>query len=225
MCTCIYCVLYCLYCVFVLFRLCIFILLCFFCTSVRMLPPSDNSSVVIIIIIIIIMFPLRWRLHPSASPAVHHVAVILPFDAICYKMLAVPSQQTVCYKMLAVPSQQTVCYKMLAVPSQQTICYKMLAVPSQQTVHYQIIFSVRIVKEITFMIIISVFLFASLMWLLQSIILHHYWFLGAFATFRNLLLPPLCLSVRMEQLHSPWTDFNETWHEKIIRKSVVTLQI
>ena len=35
MCTCIYCVLYCLYCVFVLFRLCIFILICFICTSVR----------------------------------------------------------------------------------------------------------------------------------------------------------------------------------------------
>jgi hypothetical protein len=35
MCTCIYCVLYCLYCDFVLFRLCIFILICFVCTSVR----------------------------------------------------------------------------------------------------------------------------------------------------------------------------------------------
>jgi hypothetical protein len=35
MCTCIYCVLWCLYCVFVLFRLCIFILICFVCTSVR----------------------------------------------------------------------------------------------------------------------------------------------------------------------------------------------
>jgi len=35
MCACIYCVLYCLYCVFVLFRLCIFILICFLCTSVR----------------------------------------------------------------------------------------------------------------------------------------------------------------------------------------------
>ena len=42
MCTCIYyvlycfyCVLYCLYCVFVLFLLCIFILICFVCTSVR----------------------------------------------------------------------------------------------------------------------------------------------------------------------------------------------
>ena len=35
MCTCIYCVLYCLYCVFVLFRLCIFILICFVCTGVR----------------------------------------------------------------------------------------------------------------------------------------------------------------------------------------------
>jgi hypothetical protein len=34
-CVCIYCVLYCLYCVFVLFRLCIFILICFVCTSVR----------------------------------------------------------------------------------------------------------------------------------------------------------------------------------------------
>jgi len=33
--ACIYCVLYCLYCVFVLFRLCIFILICFVCTSVR----------------------------------------------------------------------------------------------------------------------------------------------------------------------------------------------
>jgi hypothetical protein len=35
MCTWVYCVLYCLYCVFVLFRLCIFILICFVCTSVR----------------------------------------------------------------------------------------------------------------------------------------------------------------------------------------------
>ena len=35
MCTCIYCVLYCLDRVFVLFRLCIFILICFVCTSVR----------------------------------------------------------------------------------------------------------------------------------------------------------------------------------------------
>ena len=33
--TCIYFVLYCLYCVFVLLRLCIFILNCFVCTSVR----------------------------------------------------------------------------------------------------------------------------------------------------------------------------------------------
>ena len=35
MCTCIYCVLYCSYCVFVLFRLCIFILICCICTTVR----------------------------------------------------------------------------------------------------------------------------------------------------------------------------------------------
>ena len=35
MCTRIYCVLYRLYCVFVLFCLCIFILTCFVCTSVR----------------------------------------------------------------------------------------------------------------------------------------------------------------------------------------------
>jgi len=35
MCTCIYCVSYCLYCFFVLFPLCIFILICFVCTSVR----------------------------------------------------------------------------------------------------------------------------------------------------------------------------------------------
>ena len=34
-CTCIYCVLYCLYCVFVFFPLCICILICFVCTSVR----------------------------------------------------------------------------------------------------------------------------------------------------------------------------------------------
>jgi len=32
---CIYCVLCCLYCAFVLFRWCVFILICFFCTSVR----------------------------------------------------------------------------------------------------------------------------------------------------------------------------------------------
>jgi len=35
MCPCIYCILHCLYCVFVLFHLCIFILICFICTSVR----------------------------------------------------------------------------------------------------------------------------------------------------------------------------------------------
>jgi hypothetical protein len=35
MCTCIYCVLYCLYCVSVLFRLCLFTLICFVCTRVR----------------------------------------------------------------------------------------------------------------------------------------------------------------------------------------------
>ena len=35
MCTCIYRVFYCLYCVYVLFRLCIFILICFVCNSVR----------------------------------------------------------------------------------------------------------------------------------------------------------------------------------------------
>jgi len=35
MCYCIYCVLHCLCRVFVLFRLCIFILICFVCTSVR----------------------------------------------------------------------------------------------------------------------------------------------------------------------------------------------
>jgi len=35
MCTCIFCVFYCLYCVLVVFRLCIFILFCFVCTSVR----------------------------------------------------------------------------------------------------------------------------------------------------------------------------------------------
>ena len=31
---------------FGLFRLCIFILICFVCTSVRILPPSDNSIAV-----------------------------------------------------------------------------------------------------------------------------------------------------------------------------------
>ena len=35
MCTCIYCVLYRLYCIFVLFRLCLFMLIYFVCTSVR----------------------------------------------------------------------------------------------------------------------------------------------------------------------------------------------
>jgi hypothetical protein len=34
-CTCIYCVFCSLYCIFVLFRLCIYILICFVCTSVR----------------------------------------------------------------------------------------------------------------------------------------------------------------------------------------------
>ena len=40
--TCIHCVFYRLYCVFVLFCLCIFILVCFACTSARLLPLSDN---------------------------------------------------------------------------------------------------------------------------------------------------------------------------------------
>jgi hypothetical protein len=35
LCTCFYCVFYFLYCFFVLFPLCIFILICFVCTSVR----------------------------------------------------------------------------------------------------------------------------------------------------------------------------------------------
>jgi hypothetical protein len=46
MCTSIYCVLYCLYCVFVLFRLCIFILICFVRTGVRTTATSDNSIAV-----------------------------------------------------------------------------------------------------------------------------------------------------------------------------------
>jgi hypothetical protein len=41
--TCIYCVLCCMYCVFVLFRLCIFILICFVCTSVRTSATEWNS--------------------------------------------------------------------------------------------------------------------------------------------------------------------------------------
>jgi hypothetical protein len=50
MCTCICCILYCLYCVLVLFRLCIFILIYFVCTTVRAtatewkLKCSSNSS-------------------------------------------------------------------------------------------------------------------------------------------------------------------------------------
>ena len=42
--TCIYCVLYCLYCVFVLFRLCIFILTCFVCASVRVTATESQLN-------------------------------------------------------------------------------------------------------------------------------------------------------------------------------------
>jgi hypothetical protein len=40
------------------------------------------------------------------------------------------------------------------------------------------------------------------------------YFLGAFAKLRKAIISfvmPVCLSVRMEQLVSQWTDFDETW--------------
>jgi len=33
------------------------------------------------------------------------------------------------------------------------------------------------------------------------------------------------LSVRLEQLGSHWTDFHETWHLRIVRKSVEKIQV
>jgi hypothetical protein len=43
MCTCIYCVLYCVFCVLVLFRLCIFILIWFVCTSENAIAANNNN--------------------------------------------------------------------------------------------------------------------------------------------------------------------------------------
>jgi len=65
MCTCIYCLLYCLYCVFVLFHVCIFILICFVCTSVRTTATewklnctssggSGRSSGVVVVVVVVI---------------------------------------------------------------------------------------------------------------------------------------------------------------------------
>ena len=34
----------------------------------------------------------------------------------------------------------------------------------------------------------------------------------------------ICLSVRMEQIGSHWTDFDETWYKSIFRKSVEKIQ-
>ena len=39
------------------------------------------------------------------------------------------------------------------------------------------------------------------------------------------LLFSSCLSVRMEQLGSHWTDFHEIWHSSIFRKSVQRIQV
>jgi ABC-type Fe3+ transport system permease subunit len=62
-----------------------------------LLPPTENSITVVAaaaaaVVVVVVMFPLRSRLHPSASPAVHHIAVILPLDAISCKMLTVRSK-------------------------------------------------------------------------------------------------------------------------------------
>jgi len=44
MCTCIYCALDCVYCVLVLFPLCIFILICFVCTSENSIAVNNNND-------------------------------------------------------------------------------------------------------------------------------------------------------------------------------------
>jgi hypothetical protein len=49
-------------------------------------------------------------------------------------------------------------------------------------------------------------------------------FLGAFAKWRKTITASQCLSVRMEQLGSHWTDFHEIKYLRIFRKSVWEIQ-
>jgi hypothetical protein len=54
------------------------------------------------------------------------------------------------------------------------------------------------------------------------------WFLGAFAKLRKAnvsFVMSVCPSVSMEQLGSDWTDFDETWHLSIFRKSIENIQV
>jgi hypothetical protein len=52
-------------------------------------------------------------------------------------------------------------------------------------------------------------------------------FLGAFAEFRKatVRLASSCLSVRVEQLCSHWTDFREFWYWSIFSKSVAKIRV
>jgi hypothetical protein len=50
------------------------------------------------------------------------------------------------------------------------------------------------------------------------------YFLGTLANCEKRLLASSCLSVRMEQLGSHWTDFHEIWYLWIFRKSVEKIQ-
>jgi hypothetical protein len=52
-------------------------------------------------------------------------------------------------------------------------------------------------------------------------------FLGALAELRKAIiyLCHICLSVRIEQLGSHWTEFHEMWYSSIIRKSVEKIQV
>jgi hypothetical protein len=49
-------------------------------------------------------------------------------------------------------------------------------------------------------------------------------FLGAFAKLRKALLSSWCPSVRLEQLCSHWTDFDEIWCLRFVWKSVEKIQ-
>jgi len=51
------------------------------------------------------------------------------------------------------------------------------------------------------------------------------WFLGAFAKYEERLVDSSCLSFRIQQLRSKWTDYNEVLSLRILRKSVVKIQV
>ena len=56
----------------------------------------------------------------------------------------------------------------------------------------------------------------------------HQTFWGAFAKLRKATVSfaaYICLSVRMEQLGSHWTDFYEIWYFSVFRKSVENIQV